>query len=57
MVVPAYFVLKSFVCFFLPSEVSEPVLIAVSWLHDLPHVSVSKETFSNAPISTNTNTR
>ena len=30
MAVPAYFVLKSFVCFFLQSEVSEPVLIAVS---------------------------
>ena len=30
MVVPAYFVLKSFVCFFFQSEISEPVLIAVS---------------------------
>ena len=57
MVVPAYFVLKSFVCFFFQSAVSEPVVVAVSQLYDLPRVSVSNETFSNAPICTNTNTR
>ena len=41
---PAFFVLKLFFCFFFQSEVSEPVLIAFSSLHEFPHLSVSKET-------------